>query len=807
MRYYILIITCCLFSITYGQNCNYKLSGNIHDFHDGSAITGATIYIKTLDRYTTSNIEGNYTIEDLCKGLLTFEVSHLGCETKIIKVQINGDTQYEINMEHHIEELNEIKIDASGNPKLTKTSQESQLKTKTLERFSAFSLGDALKHISGVSSINTGNTIVKPVINGLHSSRVVVMTNGVRLQDQEWGIEHAPNIDLNAAGSINVIKGANSLAYGGDAIGGVIVLKPQKISLKDSLYGKTIVSGQTNGRGYSIASTLTKSWQKGWYFTGQASAKRFGDFEAPDYSLTNTGLNSKGFSVNTGFKTFEKGFNVYYSYLNNQIGILRGSHIGNVEDLNNAINLQNLVGIINKEPLATEDFSYEINAPRQDVTHQIIKADFYKRFKKFGRLEVLYDFQNNQRFEYDVRVGDDRNKPAIDLTLKTHTLKSSLKIDTNTNAVYRFGLALGFQNNFANPETGVRRLIPDYDKYDAGVFAISNFKLNDNTNLDFGLRYDFNKIDAKKFYRTSRWIERGYDVDFANIVIDDLGTQLLVNPVLNYHNVSASAGMSHKFNDKNTIIFNYGLSNRAPNSSELFSDGLHHSAARIELGDLRIKQETSHRISGSYQFKNKSLSLNLESFLNHINDYIFIKPTGTEQTIRGAFPVWDYIQTDALLYGLDVTANYNFSRKWFLNNKSSFIKGRDLIKKEALIDIPSFKTVNVLGYLNKKWLNFNAELQSELILMQNDYPNNNFEVYIPTTEEFILLDISTPPPTYHLMHFESDITIKLSEKTDLNVGINVTNIFNTSYREYLNRLRYFADDLGRNFMLQLKLNY
>ena len=108
---------------------------------------------------------------------------------------------------------------------------------------------------------------------------------------------------------------------------------------------------------------------------------------------------------------------------------------------------------------------------------------------------------------------------------------------------------------------------------------------------------------------------------------------------------------------------------------------------------------------------------------------------------------------------------------------------------------------------NKKWLNFNAELQSELILMQNDYPNNNFEVYIPTTEEFILLDISTPPPTYHLMHFESDITIKLSEKTDLNVGINVTNIFNTSYREYLNRLRYFADDLGRNFMLHLKLNY
>ena len=625
------------------------------------------------------------------------------------------------------------------------------------------------------------------------------MTNNVRLQDQEWGIEHAPNIDLNSAGHINVIKGANALAYGGDAIGGVIVLKPKTISLKDSLYGKTILGAQSNGSGYNVSSSLTKSWKKGWYATGQGSYKRFGDFETPDYYLTNTGMNSKGLSLNTGFETFEKGFNIFYSYLNNEIGILRASHIGSVEDLVNAINSQ--------EPFVKDDFSYDINAPRQEVTHQIIKADFYKRFKKFGRLEVQYDFQNNQRFEYDVRVGDDRDKPALDLTLKTHTIKSDLKIDSKTNAIYKFGVNASLQNNFANPDTGVRRLIPDYDKYDFGIYAVSDFKLGDNTNLDVGLRYDFNRIDAKKFYRTSRWEERGYDEDFADIVIDDLGTQLLTNPVLTYHNVSASAGITHQFNAHNSVIFNYGLSNRAPNPSELFSDGLHHSAARIELGDLRIKQETSNRIGASYLFKNEKLSLNLESFLNHINDYIFIKPTGTELTIRGAFPVWDYVQTDALLYGLDVSANYKFNKQWFLNNKTAFIKGRDLTEKEALIDIPAFKTVNSIGYSNKKWLNFNAELQSELVLEQNAFPDNNFEVFIPTTEELVLLDISSPPPTYHLVHFESDITVKLSKKTDLNIGLNITNIFNTSYREYLNRLRYFADDLGRNFMLQLKLNY
>ena len=799
MKYYVLVLCCCFFNISQSQNCTSTFFGEVHDFHDGTPIIEASIYIENLEKHTTTDHNGKFSIDNLCEGLITVVVSHLDCDTKRIEIEIKGDTFYEINLEHHIEALNEVTISGASNSKLTKTSQETILKTKTIERYSALNLGDALKQVSGVSSINTGNSIVKPVINGMHSSRLIVMTNGVRLQDQEWGIEHAPNIDINTAGSINVLKGANALAYGGDAIGGVIVLKPSTIKLKDSLYGKTIISGQTNGRGYNLNSVLTKTYKKGWYASLQGSLKRFGDFEAPDYALTNSGLNTKALSFNAGYKTFEQGFNVYYSYLNNEIGILRASHIGNIEDLANAIN--------SPQPLVISDFSYDINAPRQEVTHQIVKAAFYKRFKKLGRLDVQYDFQNNHRFEFDIRVGDDRDKPAVDLTLKTHTIRTSIKLDSKNNVIYEFGLNAGYQNNFANPDTGVRRLIPDYEKYDLGLFAISELKINNNTNLDFGIRFDYNKIDAKKFYQTSRWIERGYDIDFSDIVIDDIGTQLLTNPVFDFYNVSASAGLYHKINDKNSIIFNYGLSNRAPNPSELFSDGLHQSAARIELGDLRIKKETSNRVSGTYSYQNNAFSVNLEAFYNNISDYIFIEPTGVEQTNRGAFPVWSYNKTNAAIFGLDLTANYKFNKQWSFNNKSAFIKGRDLKQNEALIDIPSFKTVNVLGYANQKWLNFNTELQSELVLRQNDFPNNNFEVFIPTTQEMLEIDISSTPPTYHLLHFQSEITIDLKTKTSLNIGLNVSNIFNTTYRENLNRLRYFADDLGRNIKLQLKLSY
>jgi iron complex outermembrane receptor protein len=811
MKYYLLIVACFVFSIVYTQSCTYTFFGEVKDFHDGTPMSGATVHIETLNKYLSADINGKFTIKNLCNGTLVLIVSHIGCDTKRIEITVNGDTYKEINMEHHIEELHEVKISGNSSRKLIKTAQETQLKTEALERFSALNLGDALKQVSGVSSINTGSAIVKPVINGLHSSRISVITNGVLLQDQEWGIEHAPNVDLNTAGSINVIKGANALAYSGDAIGGVVVLKPANIYRKDSVYGKTILSGQTNGRGYNVVSSLTKSWQKGWFINGQASWKRFGDFEAPDYNLTNTGVDAKGFNISTGFKTFEKGFTINYSYLNNEIGILRAAHIGNTNDLIEAIN--------NREPNVIKDFSYNINSPRQDITHQILKAEFYKRYKRFGRFQVQYDFQDNQRFEYDVRRTDD-NKPAIDLNLKTHTVKASLKLDANTKAIYNFGIQARYQNNFADPDTGIRRLIPDYDRYDVGVFAVSNLKWGDNTNLDFGVRYDFNRIDAKKFYLTSRWLERNYNDEFNDIiigsvfgkeiregVIDFNALRLLTNPIYNFHNVSLSAGISHRINKQQTVLFNYGLSQRSPNPSELFSDGLHHSAARIELGDLRIKRETSNRFGGTYQLQAPKFSLNIEGYTNHIKDFIQIIPFGTEETNRGSFPVWQYVQTNALLFGVDVTANYGFNAQWNINNKSSFIKGRDIKEKNPLIDMPPFKTVNTLAYTNKKWLNFNANLESEWVFRQNDYPDFNFETFVPTTQQMVLVDISAPPPAYHLLHFRSDITLSLSSKTKLNMGLTVSNMLNTSYREYLNRLRYFADDLERNVMLQLKLNY
>ena len=516
------IFLCAFFCVVtiagYSQQCTNKFKGIVTDYHDGTSLFGATIFIKNLNKYTISDAQGKFEIDNLCPGEIHVLISHISCETKEVFINLDKSIFQELYLEHHTEELKEVHI-ATGSALKTRKSQSTILKSELIDTYSNQNLGDILKNIAGVSAINTGNTIVKPMINGLHSSRIILMTNGVRLQDQEWGIEHAPNIDINTAEKITVIKGANALEFGGDAIGGVIVVSPNRIIVKDSLYGKSILTGQTNGQGFSFHSSLSKATKEGWYLNVKTTFKKYGDFESPAYVLSNTGLNSQAFSIQTGLKKFKSGFNVYHTYVKNDIGILKSSHIGNIEDLVNALN--------SEEPLIVAPFSYDINTPRQEVTHQLVKIDFYKRYQNSGKLKLQYDFQNNQRFEYDMRVGADKIKPSIDLNLNSHSLKTSFDFDSKSNQTYKVGIMAAYQNNFANPNTGVKRLIPDYHAYDFGLFTIGNFILNNETNLDLGMRYDFNYINAKKFYFKSRWDERNYNNEFNDLIIGDFSTQWL----------------------------------------------------------------------------------------------------------------------------------------------------------------------------------------------------------------------------------------------------------------------------------------
>jgi iron complex outermembrane receptor protein len=793
------IFLCCIYTNTKAQDCNISFKGKIIDFHDKTPIIGASVAIINLNKFTTSDFDGVFEINNLCKGKVIIEIKHISCETKQITIDLDKSIDKEIFLEHHLEELNEVVI--KSNTKSVQSSVEQTIKKGVIEQFSDKSLGDALNTMSGVSSLNTGNSIVKPMIHGLHSSRLLIINNNVRMYDQEWGDEHAPNIDINASDRIDVIKGATTLKYGSDAIGGLILLRPKRYAAKDSLFGNTLTSFNSNGLGGNVNSEIVKTYKSGFYTKLQANYRQFGDFKAANYNLTNSGIKSVNGSFQFGYNSFEKGFDAYYSYVNNEFGILQSSHIGNVNDLVNAIN--------NKQPRVIEDFSYTINVPKQAIVHHLGKIEAYNRYKGFGKLTAQYDFQINRRKEFDLRRGDLKNTPVIDLRLFTNSLQTDLQIDYFDDLKINTGLLLRYQQNDAISGTKTDPLIPDFDKFDTGLYAIGNYTLDETTEISAGLRYDFTNINARKEYNVTDWKETyNYDElfpEFEDGVVD--GTDIPTNPRFSYHNISASLGLSKKLNNDVLFLANYGLASRVPNPSELFSDGLHHSAARIETGLLTIGKEIANKFIISLEKNNNDFGFVISPYYKHINGFIQLIPTGITTTIRGAFPVWQYNQVDAQIFGVDIDINKKITNTLNYVGSLSLLQGDNLSDDIPLIHMPAANFSNRLSYVNDNLSQLTVSLSHKTILQQKRFPDYNFFTFNATTQEDVFVNISSTPPAYSLFGFNTSATFKAFNRGSIKLEFNIENMFNVSYREHLNRLRYFSDDLGRNYNLKLKINY
>jgi iron complex outermembrane receptor protein len=747
---------------------------------------------------TETDAKGNYKISKLSKGKLNIVVTFIGFKSIDTIVQVNNNGVFDFKLTPKTESLEEVQVKHKGNS-YNHSVLEQKIKLNIIERMSNQSLGTVLKELSGVSVLKTGATIVKPVLQGLHSSRVPIFTNNVKLEDQQWGIEHAPNFDVNAAGKITVIKGASGLQYSGDAIGGLVIIEPYSVN-KDTLFGKSIITLESNGRGGTLSSSLHKGNFCDWSWNTQGSFKYLGDRQSPVYTLSNTGNREVNFSGDVKYIGKKYDFSGYYSIYNATIGILAASHIGNVTDLYNSI--------IRLQPDSTAPFTYDINNPKQQVQHHLAKLNYNYYLSPYSKLSLQYAFQFNNRKEFDIRRSSRDKRAALDLDLTSHIVNLDYKVSSKIFDL-KTGLLGMYQKNIASPATEIRPLVPNYTKYDGAVYGIVDTHLTESLAMEMGIRYEYSNVNAAKFYLKSRWNERQYSPQFDSFIVSDEATQWFTQPTYIFHNFSSSLGFQYSFEKELDVYLTFSRAVRNPNITELFSDGLHHSSGMIELGDLKLNQEKSNKVATSIIKKWEKFSFTANPFLNYITDYMFLKPVGFETTIRGAFPVWEYAQTNALMTGIDVDAKWEFYSNWKHIFSFSYVKATDTDFDIPVIDMPPINIDNSIQFHKKEWNELTIELKSEIIFRQHDVPNNDFVTNIVDSGVLVpvVVPISRAPAGYHLLHLYSDVRCNLSKKSFLTIAFSVFNMFNTNYRDYLNRQRFYVDELGRNFQLQLKINY
>ena len=778
--------------------CTGSFSGTIVD-SGGKPVIGAAIIMLPQQQGQSSNELGEFMFNDVCNGIYSVKVQYLGYEDVQFDIQVTGPVKKTIVVKEQFTQLNEVIIQHHDAAHTENATNFAQINEKQIAESAGKSLGETMKDIPGVTTIQTGPGIFKPVIHGLNGQRILILNHGIRQEGQQWGAEHAPEIDPFVAGNIVVIKDASAIKYGTDALGGTIIVNPPELPDEAGLNGTVNSVFQSNGRSAVLSGMLEGGLKehRGWGWRIQSSAKRTGDFHAPDYMLTNTGIKELNFSGALGYHKKNAGFDVFFSRFQTEIGILKGTAISNLDDL--------VAAMERSEPLYTTDFSYSITAPRQKVSHNLVKLSAHMLTKK-GEWRIQYGFQNNNRREYDIRIGDLSKIPAIDLRLDTHTFDTEWETLHQGKATLSLGINTMLQNNQNIPGTQRVPFIPNFFNVSGGVYGVTKINF-EAWAIDLGARYDYRHYEVKGF-------------DFKNT---------LYSTVLNFNNVSGTAGATWQFKKDQLLRFNLSSAWRPPHVAELFSLGTHQSAAAIEYGlllndstneimnlaDVHFKIEQAVKFVTTYQLTRSRLSVEVSPYANYIFNYTYLRPAGITQNTRGVYPYFRYTQTNALFVGVDISSTWQATPHFKVGSTISLLRASDELNDDYLVFIPANRYELSVRYGRPSagfGRNFYAESKFKYVAKQYRAPRVLTVSEIkqsleddknPLDEDASNFDFMAAPDGYFLWNLAAGISIK-SKKTQYDFRLASENTLNQAYREYSNRFRYYADDIGRNIMLSIK---
>lgn len=752
------------------DQCNLNITGRILDSNSEKGLPYATVQVNESAKGAVSDTMGVFHLTDLCSGFITLNIAHIGCAPESRTFFLHSDTTVTFYMDHSDHILKEFEVVAEA--ERLSAGRNVQLSKLEMRETTGLQLADRMVEMPGIRVLQSGNTISKPIYRGLHSSRLLIFNNGVRQEGQYWGAEHAPEIDSYLIERIELLDGVEGLAYAPDAIGGIIKVESESAFVADSLHGDFQSSLSSNGWGGSAALLIGGRLAEKipLYYQFQGSLKKLGDVETPDVVLSNTGIEEYNYSYALGYKTKRLVLSTFYSKFNQEVGIYRFSHLGNLTDL-----LEVLSGGRQPDTLA---FSYDINRPRQVIGHELFKAELRWQTGSWSSLSAKYSRQFNSRQEFDAHAGinpseQELARPQLSYRLLTHQADVAFSYRKEKLEGKMGVAAISRTNTFSG-----RSFIPNYENYEVGLYLVQSYTLP-GIKLNGGLRYDFYNSDI-----------------FAPYGSPD-------NPVnQTFKGVAAALSAVQQFENA-SIKYEISSHWRAPGVNELFSSGLHHGVGIIEQGDSTLSQERSYNATLVFVKHWQKHEFRVSPYVNYIRNFIYLNPESIELTIRGAFPRMDYKQANAIFAGVDLGYSTHFKRV-DMTIAASLIYAENVSQNSRLNGVPphQFSAEARYNFRSRRKIEnpFFAvkgsytmeQYHSPQVLPSDLFLNQNIDATLPSS-----FDFAAAPEGYFLLNIQAGFSIKRNI-----ISLSVDNALNKTYRNYLDLFRYYADQPGVNFTLR-----
>ena len=743
--------------LSYSQN---NLTGKITD-PNGEPIIGADIYTPKFHKGTTTNNDGNYILKNLPDGQIEIVFSSLGYKSAVRTLVFDKEsTELNIILEESVFDMDEIIISTPYNKLQSENVMKVEHRTMAqLKRHGAATLIQGLENIAGVSQVSTGISIGKPVIRGLSGNRVLVYTQGVRLENQQYGAEHGLGLNDTGVESVEVIKGPASLLYGSDALGGVLYLNPIRFANPNTIEAKIDQKYFTNTLGTQSA-FLFKSSAEHVKFLTTASYSSHRDYEIPDgHRVTNSRFNE--FDMNAGF-----GFD-----LKNFTSQIRFNY--------------NLANIGIPEGIEEQSTNVSVALPYQKIENYIVSSHNHLHFRN-SKLDLTVGYVANNRREFEDEHGhedEDGHEEETHQEDEMHELQPALHMKLKTlsyDLKYHFPkfkkmeTILGVQGlTQSNTNFGEELLIPDAKVNDIGILATVSVPLN-MLILQGGVRYDTRKIKTES-HHSDEHLEEEHDHSFE--AIDK-----------SYSSFTASLGLKSTLFKVIESRLNFATGYRAPNLAELTSNGIHHGTNRFEQGNSELDNEKNYQFDLALEFASKHIEFFANGFYNRINNYIFISPSG--EIIDDA-DVFSYLQNDAKLYGGEFGFHLHPHPLDWLHFESSFemvIGKQDNDDYLPLIPANSFHNTLRAEYSANSWLS-SGYTSLKLVSVFNQNKVSPFE---------------SPSDSYHLVHMSVGGDLKI-KKTKFNLSFSINNLLNQEYISHLSRFkRDGIQNIGRTIIFGIE---
>ncbi|MEP7251120.1 MAG: TonB-dependent receptor [Ginsengibacter sp.] len=770
----------------------FSFSGNITAAASGQPLAGASISIADLRKGTVANANGSFQINNIPSGTYLIEIRFVGYKSVLQNIQFNKNIGQDFSLEIAVTEESEIVV--------TGTSQATSIKRNPipivsvskqyLQQNLSTNIIDAISKVPGINAVTTGPNVSKPFIRGLGFNRILTLYDGVRQEGQQWGDEHGIEVDQNTVDKVEVVKGPASLIYGSDAVAGVVNLLPPNPPPDGKITGNILNEYQTNNRLIENSASVAGN-KNGFSWGGTLTHKLATNYKNKyDGRVYNTGFAETDASAIFGISRKWGYSHLGLSFFDDLQEIPDGSRDSATRKFTKQITEDDSYRPIVSD---AELSSYKINKLHQHVQHyRIYSSNTFSLGS--GRLALNLAFQRSLRREFSHPEAD---VPGLFLQLNTYSYDLKYYFHEYNGLSVTAGLNGLYQNNRVND--GTEFIIPSYHQFDIGPFLFIKKSIG-KLELAGGLRYDTRNYNNDALY-TSTDPVTGFDKPvYGN---DTTGAY---NPFSKYTHtfsgISGSAGLSYRLNNAFSLKANIGRGFRAPNISEISSNGVHPGTNAYQIGNVSFKPEFNLQEDLGVTYNSKHVTIRAEVFNNDIQNYIYnqklIGSNVADSVIVSGNQTFKFHAAKANLYGGEFSIDIHPHPLDWLHFENSLsmvyavnkgIQGQPKLSDSAkyLPFIPPLHTFSELRASVKKIGN---HLANGFVKVQMEYYAKQNRVYLEN-------DTETPTPGYQL--FNAGVGTDLVNKkgnTVLTFNIIADNVFNVAYQSHLNRLKYFEDYPG-----------